>query len=698
MKKRILFSLLTGAMLLLAPACAKGGKNSIPTPTPYVSPTAAPATPSPVPTPAPFTEVNLSVFRTEPLQNPNFVRLADVPDSVNKTLLYDETNLVALASYSDKDTGICASCIDLKTGQVTTHHLPDMLPENFDNFGDLLSFTLECADIYDIGDYFIINNAVNSRLLLYDRAWNCLDQWSYPTTDIPFSCQTSSDSVLLWQYPEHSLTKFSVKDNRLVNEKHGLAIPEGHVLIEIHPVQNGSDLMLTTYEELTDPDGRSSVGNEFYFLYNLDSDTYHELRLEHTPSYSFSGNKLMAYEPYPHYTTVYDAENPNCVVRFASPQDMFPIGFAGDRYLFFYRYDVTTGRLFILGYDMETGFPAYDFSIPCTADSMYPLDVESFGNTIFLTLSLGDGINMLVAGQQTPLPAKTGFESLSTSSTYYNKADSLNIIDKIYRLSGIRVYTGDDAVRFNSDYYVLPDNDTEHIHNSLQDLYDVISMFPAGFFQEMLHYSTEYSAIEIYLTKTIRQAPDSYNTLTVAGGFVNTDNDTRRMTVDISLGNLKKTFAHEFMHIIENAIYQKDRQKNDRYEAFQNWERLNPKNFDYAYSYTDYGDGVFPYTGQFYYFESVEDVNDNIYFVDSYATTYLTEDLARVFENLATCSKEDVPLMFQSKPLQAKAAYISACIREAFDCITDDTVLPWEENLNEVLTLDYFRENYDFIH
>lgn len=698
MKKRILFSLLTGAFLLLAPACAKGGKNSLPTPTPYVSPTAAPATPSPVPTPVPFTEVDLSVFRTEPLQNPDFVRLADVPDSVNKTLLYDETNLVALASYSDKDTGICASCIDLKTGQVTNHRLPDMLPENFDNSGDWLSFTIGCADIYDIGDYFIINNAVNSRLLLYDRSWNCLDQWSYPTTDMPFSCQTSSDSVLLWQYPEHSLTKFSVKDNRLVKETHELTLPQGLVVIEIKPVQNGKELMLTAYEELTDPDGEIAVGNEFYFLYNLETDTYYELRMEHYLSYSFTGNKLMAYDPYPQYTTVYDSENPNCVVRFASPKDMFPVGFAGDRYLFFYRYDATTGRLLILGYDMETGFPAYDFSIPYATGSVYPLDVDCFGDTIFLTISTGDGVNMLVAGQQTPLPARTGFEALSTSSNYYNKIDNVNLIDKIYRLSGIRVYTGEDAVHFNADYYVLPDNDTEHIHNALQDLYDVISMFPEGFFQELLRYSTEYSAIEIYLTKKIRQAPGSYNTLTVAGGFVHTANNVRSMTVDISQGGLKKTFAHEFMHIIENAIYQKNYRKNNRYEAFQNWDRLNPKKFEYAFSYTDYGNGVYPYTGRYYYFESVEDVNDNVYFVDSYATTYKTEDIARIFENLATYSKEDLPLMFQSKPLQMKAAYISACIREALDCITDDTVLPWEENLNEVLTLDYFRENYDFIH
>ena len=45
--------------------------------------------------------------------------------------------------------------------------------------------------------------------------------------------------------------------------------------------------------------------------------------------------------------------------------------------------------------------------------------------------------------------------------------------------------------------------------------------------------------------------------------------------------------------------------------------------------------------------------------------------------------------------MQLKAAYLCACIRESFDCITDDTVLFWESGISPEYNLEYFQSNYD---
>lgn len=75
--------------------------------------------------------------------------------------------------------------------------------------------------------------------------------------------------------------------------------------------------------------------------------------------------------------------------------------------------------------------------------------------------------------------------------------------------------------------------------------------------------------------------------------------------------------------------------------------------------------------------------------------TYSHEDRARILENIATTTSDMLPSYFKGTAMQLKAAYLCACIRESFDCITDDTVLFRENGINPEYNLEYFKNNYD---
>ncbi|MBQ3002215.1 MAG: hypothetical protein IJD82_00630, partial [Clostridia bacterium] len=94
-------------------------------------------------------------------------------------------------------------------------------------------------------------------------------------------------------------------------------------------------------------------------------------------------------------------------------------------------------------------------------------------------------------------------------------------------------------------------------------------------------------------------------------------------------------------------------------------------------SYDDY----YEYTRYTAWSES----NDaNVWFVDSYARTFPTEDRARIMENLFNPEADGLAEVFQFENLQAKARLYSYILRECFESCDVDEVLYWETYLGTI--------------
>lgn len=272
----------------------------------------------------------------------------------------------------------------------------------------------------------------------------------------------------------------------------------------------------------------------------------------------------------------------------------------------------------------------------------------------------------------------------------YN-AENEEIIERIKEKYGINVFVKSDAVKYFYGYAVVPENNANRINNALVEIEKFLQKTPEGLTQEMVE-GGYYNGFNVYLTGRI--VPDTEgDSINNAAAFATIKDNSHCIVVDITMWDIGKTFSHEFMHCMENAISSFNVYKDRDLESFYRWNYLNPDDFSYAYGYTD-GDGntldgekYQQYLGSMFF--NGDDMS-NIYFVDGYSTNYQTEDMARIFENLATYTTDSLPDYFKGENMQLKSAYLCACIREAFDCITDETVLFWEQSLNPEYDLEYF--------
>ncbi len=358
----------------------------------------------------------------------------------------------------------------------------------------------------------------------------------------------------------------------------------------------------------------------------------------------------------------------------------------GNVILKLYSYNIESCRLTA---EMETELPG---------EYMFIQSADEYNGVVLLE-AVSDTSSRIIIWEPENIGSQHGYTAISGAD--YSTAN-IALAQKISEKYSIDVYYGKEGVRHFDNYAVVSETDEKLINNALTALDGFFGKFPTGFFDELTSKTVEYDTIKIYLTGQIVPDLSDKESISDAAAFVTAEYNEQLMVLDITMTDLEKTAAHEFMHIIENAMFDMYYDENGEWrdlEQFRRWDMLNPEGFSYYYTYTDdngstLGYDAVDYNGAMYYDGSGIDIN-TIYFVDGYSMTYPNEDRARIFENIATCSAATLPAYFNGSAMQLKSAYLCACIRECFDCITDDTVLFWENSVNPEYTLDYFRENYD---
>ena len=388
---------------------------------------------------------------------------------------------------------------------------------------------------------------------------------------------------------------------------------------------------------------------------------------------------------------LYDPARPESYLSIAMPESCYlsyPDGNA--EYLYFL--NDTDGNSSILRYDPESGLRLDEISLPVPEDGYaYVYGIRDWaGDAYFLYYQ--DGESSLCRWEaDEESDGRIGFDLLEREN---GSGENQALIEELYEKYDVTVYTGTDAVRYMVGYAVLPETDETLIHSALVELSEFFSRLPEGFMKEVV---SCYSSLDICLTGKIIPELNNRNSISDATAFTTEQSGIELAVFDINQGGLDKTVAHEFMHVFENTAYHLSWETDRDFELFARWNMLNPPDFEYRYIYTDEDGNTYNWddngmNGQFW--EEGKDP-DAIYFVDGYSMTYPTEDMARVFENLATAWKYDLPGYFAGEHMQKKAAYLAACLRDAFSSIGDDTVCIWEEGLDPECTLEWFRENYD---
>ena len=232
--------------------------------------------------------------------------------------------------------------------------------------------------------------------------------------------------------------------------------------------------------------------------------------------------------------------------------------------------------------------------------------------------------------------------------------------DELEQRFGVDITFANEPVA-GSDYSLRYEHQPSVIMNALEQLEQAMGIFPEGFFVTAAEIS-DSKVIHIGLVRGLKSkttgVPDGVD---AAQYWVN-GNAWMALSVGDTVDQL---FIHQLAHVLDSFVYSKN-------VAYDEWSKLNPKDFSYDLSYFNYEE----HAGS-KYLSGKEQA-----FIDTYSMTYPKEDRARIFDcALAEGNAE----LFASKTMQAKLKQFCVGLRNAYGWKKDARSFPWEQYLETPL-------------
>lgn len=255
-----------------------------------------------------------------------------------------------------------------------------------------------------------------------------------------------------------------------------------------------------------------------------------------------------------------------------------------------------------------------------------------------------------------------------------------DLVHAIYTQYGVAIYMGANVPTGFTDFTAAREENLAAMTNSVNAVYEVLQCYPADFFK----FFTEddyLKGINVYLVGNITPTSEGY--LNNPMGFANISSGYQVITININYGDdIKETLAHEISHAIYERIEYEELNTQTDYFDETKWQSLNPTDFSYHDAYIDSNgkDITLNDNGEYTSKKYVDEASlADIYFVDDYSKTFLTEDLARLMQYGMFC--EDEPFMKSAK-IKAKLNYYYSVIRLVWDSEDWPAKTDWESKIS----------------
>ena len=304
-------------------------------------------------------------------------------------------------------------------------------------------------------------------------------------------------------------------------------------------------------------------------------------------------------------------------------------------------YIINENRLINIDLDLQN-LSIYEYEF---VNSNGSIDVHD--NYAYITLH--DGVDCDIYVMDLNTSPKTTF----TYDEYKKYNDDLiatrvkEIEDKYH----IDIVYGDDVNIENETFKTSVVNNSITINKALDKVEEVAGEFNKEFFDRF--FEEDYKGVIIDFSGKIHTNSDTVNTVSQASGYSLNEAGKYEVVIDITQSSLKNIICHELMHNIERKM---------NYNLTE-WHNMNPSDFTYLYDYRNTA------TAKYTMFE----VNyENVYFVDTYSKSYMTEDVARVFENI--CGAEGESFLIKYPHLFEKGMYLKNKMLEEFPSLKEATV------------------------
>lgn len=229
---------------------------------------------------------------------------------------------------------------------------------------------------------------------------------------------------------------------------------------------------------------------------------------------------------------------------------------------------------------------------------------------------------------------------------------------------GVNVQLWTEAAQENpADYLITAEYHVPVILESLEALDKALAVYPSNFLKQAAK-RTSSGTLHISLVRSIQGTSSDSQKTAFGLQFWNEDGDAHiYLTVSETL---TQNLHHELFHVVDTRVLSTT-------ALFDDWNTLNPESFQYDYSYR-----LNRITG-----DSDLITGSDPAFIDTFSTTFPTEDRARIMEYAMMPGNEHY---FASPILQEKLRQLCLGIRTAFKLKDTETPLLWEQYLAEPLT------------
>ncbi len=234
---------------------------------------------------------------------------------------------------------------------------------------------------------------------------------------------------------------------------------------------------------------------------------------------------------------------------------------------------------------------------------------------------------------------------------------------------GISIYLGPEIPEMIDIYKTEQCLDAETLSTALTMLEEILNCYPENFFSQLSYGNLK--GIRFYICGAIYGETEGM--INEPSGFVNEINSYMVMVLDAQYNwDWSYTVNHELSHMIDRRLSFRSLFAEDAVFSEDVWNTYNPDEGIYLETYDGYEDSQ-PY----------EDFPD--YFIDSYGTTYATEDRAEIFGTAVQqylSDDADNSYFTSGSPIRAKHEYYCLCIRDGFDTTGWEDTMAWEAILN----------------
>ena len=190
---------------------------------------------------------------------------------------------------------------------------------------------------------------------------------------------------------------------------------------------------------------------------------------------------------------------------------------------------------------------------------------------------------------------------------------------------GVKIVLGGNIPSQFRDYDALAMTDPSVISGSLEVLDHVLSIYPDGYFEDLM--GDYYRGIVFYLTGELTPLSAADN-ISNAGAFVTDAEGLCQIALNLSTDLYPQTIVHELTHAADYRF------AGEGLWDESAWNALNPEGFTYYDSYIDENGSSYEFTGSTQYTAAGGSAPEDVWFIDPYSKTYAMEDRARLMEYL----------------------------------------------------------------